>query len=35
MLAWCRQGPSYAAVDEVLTDWQPYQGEFLGFNITY
>ena len=35
MLAWCREGPSYAAVDEVLTDWQPYQGEFQGFSITY
>jgi acylphosphatase len=35
MLAWCRQGPPYAAVDEVLADWQPYRGEFQGFNITY
>jgi acylphosphatase len=35
MLAWCRQGPAYAAVDEVLTDWQPYQGEFQDFRITY
>jgi acylphosphatase len=35
MLAWCRIGPSYAAVDEVLTDWQPYQGEFQDFSITY
>jgi acylphosphatase len=35
MLAWCRQGPPYAAVDEVLTDWQPHQGEFQDFKITY
>jgi acylphosphatase len=35
MLAWCREGPSYAAVDEVLTEWQPYQGEFQGFSIAY
>ena len=35
MLAWCRQGPPYAAVDEVLTHWQPYQGEFGDFKITY
>ena len=35
MLAWCRQGPPYAAVDEVLTDWQPHQGEFQGFSIAY
>jgi acylphosphatase len=35
MLAWCRIGPSYAAVDEVLTDWQPYKGEFQDFSIRY
>ncbi len=35
MLAWCRQGPQYAAVDEVLTEWQPDQGEFQGFSIRY
>jgi len=35
MLAWCRIGPSYAAVDEVLTDWQPYRGEFQDFSIRY
>jgi acylphosphatase len=35
MLAWCRQGPPHAAVDEVLTHWQPYQGEFQGFSIAY
>ena len=35
MLAWCRQGPPYAAVDEVLPDWQPYQGEFQDFRIAY
>ncbi|MGQ9689229.1 MAG: acylphosphatase [Desulfobaccales bacterium] len=35
MLAWCRIGPSYAAVDEVLTDWQPYRGEFQDFTIRY
>ena len=35
MLAWCRQGPPYAAVDEVLTDWHSYQGEFHDFRIAY
>jgi acylphosphatase len=35
MLVWLQQGPQYAAVDEVLTDWQPHQGEFLDFKITY
>ncbi len=35
MLAWCRKGPPYAAVDEVLTEWHPYQGEFQDFRIRY
>jgi len=35
LLAWCRQGPPYAQVDEVLTDWQPFQGEFSDFSIRY
>jgi acylphosphatase len=35
MLAWCRQGPPYAHVDEILEDWQPYQGEFSEFSIRY
>ena len=35
MVAWCRQGPPYAAVDEALVDWQPYQGEFQDFRIAY
>ncbi len=35
MLVWLQQGPQYAAVDEVLTDWQPHQGEFQDFKITY
>jgi acylphosphatase len=35
MVGWCRQGPPYAAVDEVLVDWQPYQGEFQDFRIAH
>ncbi len=35
LIAWCRQGPPYAYVDEVLVDWQPYQGEFQEFRIVY
>ena len=35
MLAWCKQGPPYAAVDEVLTDWQTHLGEFEDFRIRY
>jgi acylphosphatase len=35
LIDWCRQGPPYAYVDEVLVDWQPYQGEFQEFRIAY
>ena len=35
MLVWVQEGPPYAAVDEILTDWQPHQGEFQEFKITY
>ena len=35
MLAWCWEGPPYAAVDEILTDWQPHRGEFQDFGIDY
>lgn len=35
LIAWCRQGPPYSYVDEVLVDWQPYQGEFQEFRIAY
>jgi acylphosphatase len=35
MLAWCRQGPPYAAVDEILVDWQPYRGDLEDFKIAY
>ena len=35
MLAWCRQGPQHAAVDEVATEWLPYQGEFEEFSVAY
>jgi acylphosphatase len=35
MLVWLQEGPQYAAVDEVLTGWQPHQGEFQEFRIVY
>jgi acylphosphatase len=35
MLAWCHQGPPYAAVDEVLVNWQPYQGDLMDFRVVY
>ena len=35
MLAWCRQGPPYAHVDQVKIDWQPYQGDLMEFRVVY
>ncbi len=35
MLNWCRKGPPYAAVDDLLVDWQPYQGDLDDFRIVY
>jgi acylphosphatase len=35
MIHWCHEGPPYAAVDEVLVDWQPYQGDQADFRIAY
>lgn len=35
MLAWCRQGPRYAYVDNVEIDWQPYRGDLTDFRIAY
>jgi acylphosphatase len=33
LIDWCRRGPEWARVEEVLVDNEPYQGEFRGFNI--
>jgi acylphosphatase len=35
MLAWCRKGPSYAYVDQVEVNWQPYQGDLADFRVVY
>ena len=35
MLAWCRKGPSYAYVDHVEEEWQPYQGDLMDFRVVY
>ncbi|MDD3081422.1 MAG: acylphosphatase [Desulfobacterales bacterium] len=35
MLKWCRRGPPYAAVTDVVLRWEEYQGEFSGFEIRY
>ena len=35
LLAWCRQGPPAARVDEVVVEEEPYQGEYRDFFIRY
>ncbi len=35
MLAWCYQGPPYAAVAEVKVTWESYRGDQTGFQIAY
>ena len=35
MLAWCHIGPPAARVENVLTEEEPYTGEFRNFNIKY
>jgi acylphosphatase len=35
MLAWCRQGPPYAYVHHLESDWQPYRGDLGDFRIRY
>lgn len=32
-LAWCRQGPPAARVDEVEVGWAPATGEFTSFSV--
>jgi acylphosphatase len=34
MLEWCKTGSPQAAVEDVVTDWSAYRGEFGGFEIT-
>jgi acylphosphatase len=31
LVDWCRHGPSYAMVTNVDVLWEPYRGEFIGF----
>jgi acylphosphatase len=33
MIAWCHIGPPAARVEKVLTEEEPYTGEFKDFNI--
>lgn len=35
MVGWCHGGPSGAAVRKVNLSWEPYRGEFAGFEIRY
>jgi acylphosphatase len=34
ILDWCRRGPAISRVDAVDVEWEDYQGEFEGFEIT-
>jgi len=35
MIKWCHIGPSAARVEEVLTEEEPYIGEFRDFSVKY
>ncbi|HEY5595718.1 MAG TPA: acylphosphatase [Candidatus Bipolaricaulota bacterium] len=35
MIAWCHRGAPLAHVENVVVDWQPYQGEYQGFSIRW
>lgn len=35
LIAWCRHGPSWAAVDEVIVEMEPYTGEFKEFRVRH
>jgi acylphosphatase len=35
LLAWCRQGPSMASVDDMRTEWSDATGEFPSFSIRH
>ena len=35
MLEWCHIGPPAARVEEVLTEEEPYNGEFRDFSVKY
>lgn len=35
LIDWCRRGPDWARVDEVLVENEPYRGEFSGFNVRF
>lgn len=35
IIDWCRLGPAWAQVEEVLVEDEPYRGDFTCFNIRY
>ena len=35
LIDWCHQGPSWAQVNEVVVEEEPYQGDYNQFNIRY
>jgi acylphosphatase len=35
LIDWCRLGPAWAQVEEVLVVEEPYQGDFTGFTICH
>jgi acylphosphatase len=35
LIDWCRRGPEWAQVEEVLVENESYRGEFSGFNVRF
>ncbi len=35
LIDWCHHGPSWAHVDEVISEEEPYRGEFIDFSIRH
>jgi acylphosphatase len=35
LIDWCRLGPDWAEVEEVLVEDDPYRGEFTRFNVRF
>jgi acylphosphatase len=35
LIDWCRRGPDWAYVEEVLVQDEPYRGEFTSFNVRF
>ncbi len=33
LIDWCRRGPDWASVDEVLAEEEPYRGDFSTFEV--